>query len=303
MRKLRELFGNIPIFNRHVEKELEEKKIQPTESVKKIEHSRQILHVIIGVLATLVLLFGAGMLYFHNKNQSEVSPTTVSSTQKETQKNKNQVVTTDSTTDTGADHLLKLSAKERADEATSAFKNWYDSFENNTPILEINPEILKDPSGISPYDLQEKLVKNMKDKFGTLLSDSYYSSLSQALNANPLIIDSEKGLTWTYEGDMNNWFITWLFDTEKNKDNTKIVLRNDFPYEWVDWRNKGRYIEKFSNIFKNVDWDNDMSYEVIGIDLTNSQKNIHSSKMIFLQMHFNDELSMWQITGNIGGGE
>ncbi|NBA56861.1 hypothetical protein [Enterococcus hirae] len=288
------------IFNRRVEKELEEKGIQPTEAVKKLEHSRQVLHVVIGVLATLVLALGAGLLYFHNKNQPQASSTVVSSTKEETNQ---QEKATESTVDMGADHLLKLSAKERADEATAAFKNWYTSFKNDTPILEINEELLENPSGTSPYDLQEKLVTNMKDKFGTLLADSYYNSLRDALNANPLTIDSEKGLTWTYEGDLDNWLITWLFDTEKDKKNTKIVLRNDFPYEWVDWRNKGRYIEKFSNMLTNVDWDNDMSYEVIGIDLTNANKNIHSSKIVYFEMYFDKDLSIWQLTGNLGGGE
>lgn len=288
------------IFDRRVEKELEEKGIQPTEAVKKLEHSRQVLHVVIGVLAILVLALGAGVLYFHNKNQPQATPTVVSSTKEETNQ---QVKTTESTVDMGADHLLKLSAKERADEATAAFKNWYTSFKNDTPILEINEELLKNPSGTSPYDLQEKLVTNMKDKFGTLLADSYYNSLRDALNANPLTIDSEKGLTWTYEGDAENWLVTWLFDTEKDKKNTKIVLRNDFPYEWCDWRNKGRYMEKLSNILTNVDWDNDMSYEVIGVDLTNSNKNIHSSKIVFFEMYFDENLSIWQLTGNLGGGE
>ncbi len=285
------------IFDRRVEKELEEKGIQPTEAVKKLEHSRQVLHVVIGVLTTLVLALGAGLLYFHNKNQPQATPTVVSSTKEETNQ---QATTTESTVDMGADHLLKLSAKERADEATAAFKNWYTSFKNDTPILEINEELLKNPSGTSPYDLQEKLVKNMKDKFGTLLADSYYNSLRDALNANPLTIDSEKGLTWTYEGDDKNWLITWLFDTEKDKKNTKIVLRNDFPYEWVDWKNKGK--EKFPNIFNNVDWENDINYEVVGVDLSSAQKNIASSKVIFIQIHYDNELSIWQITGNLGGG-
>ncbi|EGO9444352.1 hypothetical protein ACX1Q7_002524 [Enterococcus faecalis] len=285
------------IFDRRVEKELEEKGIQPTEAVKKLEHSRQVLHVVIGVLTTLVLALGAGLLYFHNKNQPQATPTVVSSTKEETNQ---QAKTTESTVDMGADHLLKLSAKERADEATAAFKNWYTSFKNDTPILEINEELLKNPSSTSPYDLQEKLVTNMKDKFGTLLADSYYNSLRDALNANPLTIDPEKGLTWTYEGDDKNWLITWLFDTEKDKKNTKIVLRNDFPYEWVDWRNKGK--EKFPNVFNNVDWENDINYEVVGVDLSSAKKNIASSKVIFIQIHYNNELSIWQITGNLGGG-
>lgn len=286
------------IFDRRVEKELEEKGIQPTEAVKKLEHSRQVLHVVIGVLATLVLALGAGLLYFHNKNQPQASSTVVSSTKEESNQ---QAKTTESTVDMGADHLLKLSAKERADEATAAFKNWYTSFKNDTPILEINEELLKNPSGTSPYDLQEKLVTNMKDKFGTLLADSYYNSLRDALNANPLTIDSEKGLTWTYEGDDKNWLITWLFDTEKDKKNTKIVLRNDFPYDWADWRGKGQYDKKVGSLLKSIDWNNDISHEVIGVLITNNKKNIENLGGVFVVMEYNEKLGFWQMTGTLGG--
>ncbi|NBA38126.1 hypothetical protein GVK96_01145 [Enterococcus hirae] len=288
------------IFDRRVEKELEEKGIKPTEAVKKLEHSRQVLHVVIGVLITLVLALGAGLLYFHNKNQPQASSTVVSSTKEESNQ---QEKTTESTVDMGADHLLKLSAKERADEATAAFKNWYTSFKNDTPILEINEELLENPSGTSPYDLQEKLVTNMKDKFGTLLSDSYYNSLRDALNANPLTIDSEKGLTWTYEGDDKNWLITWLFDTERDKKNTKIVLRNDFPYDWADWRGKGQYDEKVGSLLKSIDWNNDISHEVIGVLTTNNKKHIENLGGVFVVMEYNEKLGFWQITGTMGGGK
>lgn len=286
------------IFNRRVEKELEENGIQPTEAVKKLEHSRQVLHVVIGILATVVLALGAGLLYFHNKNQPQASSTVVSSTKEEANQ---QAKPTESTVDMGADHLLKLSAKERADEATAAFKNWYTSFKNETPILEINEELLENPSGTSPYDLQEKLVTNMKDKFGTLLSDSYYSSLSQALNANPLTIDSEKGLTWTYEGDDENWLITWLFDTEKESKNTKIVLRNDFPYGWSDWRGKWQHDEKLGSLLTSIDWDNDISYEVISVLTSNNEKHIENIGGVFVVMQYNEKLGFWQITGTMGG--
>ncbi|EGO8546011.1 hypothetical protein KI126_002744 [Enterococcus faecium] len=288
------------IFDRRVEKELEEKGIQPTEAVKKLEHSRQVLHVVIGVLAILVLALGAGVLYFHNKNQPQATPTVVSSTKEETNQ---QAKTTESTVDMGADHLLKFSAKERADEATAAFKNWYTSFKNDTPILEINEELLKNPSGTSPYDLQEKLVTNMKDKFGTLLADSYYKSLRDALNANPLTIDSEKGLTWTYEGDLDNWLITWLFDTEKDKKNTKIVLCNDFPYEWADWRGKGQNDEKLGTLLTSIDWSNDIDHEVIGIVTKSNKKNIENLNGVFAVMQYNENLGFWQLTGTMGGAK
>ncbi|EOW1885619.1 hypothetical protein ACNZ61_002822 [Enterococcus hirae] len=288
------------IFNHRVEKELEEKGIQPTEAVKKLEHSRQILHVVIGILATLAFLLGAGMLYFQNKDQSEVS-TMVSSTQEESKVLTEQMI--ESSVDMTADHLLKLDAKERAGEAITAFKNWYYSFKNDTPILEINKELLTDPSGTSPYDLQEKLIQNMQDRFGPLLSDSYYHSLSQALNANPLVIDAEKGLTWSYEGDNENWLMTWIFDTAQEKKNTKIVLRNDFPYEWADWRGKYQYNEKVGSLLKSVDWNNDIAHEVIGISMLadNKEKHIKNLGGVFLVMAYNEEIGFWQLTGTLGG--
>src|SRR5574341_1165901 len=101
--------------------------------------------------------------------------------------------------------------------------------------------------------------------------------------------------------DQTQWLNTWLLDTDKTEKNTKITIRNDFSYQWVDWRNKGQHDQKVGKIFKNVDWDNDLSYEVIGVDMTGSSKNIDSNKIIFIQMHYNDKIGKWQVTGNVGG--
>ncbi|OTN82304.1 hypothetical protein [Enterococcus faecium] len=303
MNRLREFFGNIPIFQRQVEREIEAKGIKPTEGVKKAELSRQILRRgLIGVLVIGLLVF-AGVSYFNNKNQpSGTSPAV-------TKQSGNKHTTSGSAespsegTKGDLDHLLKLSAKERAEEATAAFKDWYKSYSNDDIALEINPELLKEGSGgTSPIELQNKLIANLKAKFGDKVTNGFYTSLQTSFNFNPVVVDSEKGLTISKQNeDETQWLNMWFLDAKQAEKNTQIVLRNDFPYEWVDWRNKGQHDEKVGKIFQNVDWDNDLSYEVIGVDLTDSNKNIESNKIVFIQMHYDEKLGKWQVTGNIGG--
>jgi len=79
------------------------------------------------------------------------------------------------------------------------------------------------------------------------------------------------------------------------------VLRNDFPFEWVDWRNDARHREAYKNIFTQLDWDNDLSYEVVGINLTESKKNVEGVSIAFVIMKYNEKLDKWQVTGSIGG--
>lgn len=300
MKFLRELFGNIPIFQRNVEKELEAKGIKPMEGVKKLEHSRQSLRVTIIVIILVGFLGFAGYSYWKNANQQGEPP-------------KEEKIKTEGTTDTGksdtpkeeknADHLIKMSAKERAEEATKAFTDWYTSFENKKTILEVNNEVLKSSEKTSPYELQDMLVKNLKHEFKDFFTEDYEKNLRESLNFNPLTIDPQKGLTISYQDDKQNWLMTWLFDMEKSEHNTKIVLRNDFPAEWADWRNKGQNEEKFGNILKNIDWNNDISYEVIGINMMDSNKNLKGfdSKFILVVMHYNQNSGKWQMTGTIGG--
>ncbi|MGM8141084.1 hypothetical protein [Enterococcus italicus] len=302
MNGLREFFGNIPMFQKQVEREIEEKGIEPSEGIKKMEFSRQVIrNVVIGVLVVGILAF-MGISYFNNKNQPPVSLTTTS-TKQSTETSENTTETSSQAVQGASDHLLKLSAKERADEATEAFESWYKSFSNGDVVLEINKELLKEGSGgTSPIELQTKLIDNLKAKFGDKVSDDFYTSLQTSFNFNPVIVDSTKGLTISKQNeDETQWFSIWFLDTQKTDQNTKIILRNDFPYEWVDWRNKGQYDEKVGKIFKNVDWDNDLSYEVIGVDMTETNKNIESNQIIFIQLHYNEELGKWQVTGNIGG--
>lgn len=305
MNGLKEFFGNIPMFQKQVEREIEEKGIKPSEGIKKMEFSRQVIrNLVIGVLVVGILAF-VGISYFNNKNQPPVAPTATTTSKESNQSEASGEATENSSqaVQGSSDHLLKLSAKERADEATEAFESWYKSFSNGDVILEINKELLKEGSGgTSPIELQTKLIDNLKAKFGDKVSDDFYTSLQTSFNFNPVIVDGTKGLTISKQNeDETQWFSTWFLDTEETEKNTKILLRNDFPFEWVDWRNKGQYDDKVGKIFKNVDWDNDLSYEVIGIDMTELQKNIESNKIVFVQMHYDEDLGKWQLTGNIGG--
>lgn len=305
MNGLKEFFGNIPMFQKQVEREIEEKGIKPSEGIKKMEFSRQVIrNILIGVLLIGILAF-VGISYFNNKNQPPVAPTATTTSKESNQSEASGEATENSSqaVQGSSDHLLKLSAKERADEATEAFESWYKSFSNGDVILEINKELLKEGSGgTSPIELQTKLIDNLKAKFGDKVSDDFYTSLQTSFNFNPVIVDGTKGLTISKQNDdQSQWLNTWFLDTEKTEQNTKIVLRNDFPFEWVDWRNDARHREAYKNIFTQLDWDNDLSYEVVGINLTESKKNVEGVSIAFVIMKYNEKLDKWQVTGSIGG--
>lgn len=305
MNGLKEFFGNIPMFQKQVEREIEEKGIEPSEGIKKMEFSRQVIrNLVIGVLVVGILAF-VGISYFNNKNQPPVTPTATTASKESNQSETSGEATKNSSqaVQGSSDHLLKLSAKERADEATEAFESWYKSFSNGDVILEINKELLKEGSGgTSPIELQTKLIDNLKAKFGDKVSDDFYTSLQTSFNFNPVIVDGTKGLTISKQNDdQSQWLNTWFLDTEKTEQNTKIVLRNDFPFEWVDWRNDARHREAYKNIFTQLDWDNDLSYEVVGINLTESKKNVEGVSIAFVIMKYNEKLDKWQVTGSIGG--
>ena len=305
MNGLKEFFGNIPMFQKQVEREIEEKGIEPSEGIKKMEFSRQVIrNLVIGVLVVGILAF-VGISYFNNKNQPPVTPTATTASKESNQSETSGEATENSSqaVQGSSDHLLKLSAKERADEATEAFESWYTSFSNGDVILEINKELLKEGSGgTSPIELQTKLIDNLKAKFGDKVSDDFYTGLQASFNFNPVIVDGAKGLTISKQNDdQSQWLNTWFLDTEKTEQNTKIVLRNDFPFEWVDWRNDARHREAYKNIFTQLDWDNDLSYEVVGINLTESKKNVEGVSIAFVIMKYNEKLGKWQVTGSIGG--
>ncbi|MBQ2635331.1 MAG: hypothetical protein IJG09_01320, partial [Methanobrevibacter sp.] len=158
MNRFKEFFGNISIFQKRVEREIEAKGIKPTEGVKKLELSRQVLrNTVIGVLILICLVF-LGLSYFNNKNKppTTATPTT---TKKSSQADKanNDTSSPSKPSKASSDHLIKASAKERAEEATEAFKAWYTSYANRDVILEINQELLKEGSGgTSPIELSTK---------------------------------------------------------------------------------------------------------------------------------------------------
>lgn len=304
MNRFKEFFGNISIFQKRVEREIEAKGIKPTEGVKKLELSRQVLrNTVIGVLILVCLGF-LGLSYFNNKNKPPTTATpTTTKKSSQTDKTNNDTSSPSKPSKASSDHLIKASAKERAEEATEAFKAWYTSYSNRDVILEINQELLKEGSGgTSPIELSTKLINNLKAKFGDTVSDDFYSSLQTSFNFNPVVVDGTKGLTIVKQNDdQSQWLRTWFLDTDKTEKNTKITLRNDFPYEWVDWRNKGRKTDKLKNMFTQIDWDNDLSYEVIGVNLKNSTKNISPIELTAIIMHYNEKLGKWQVTGTIGG--
>ncbi len=302
MNGLREFFGNIPMFQKQVEREIEEKGIEPSEGIKKMEFSRQVIrNVVIGVLVVGILAF-MGISYFNNKNQPPVSLTTTS-TKQSTETSETATETSSQAVQGASDHLLKLSAKERADEATEAFESWYKSFSNGDVVLEINKELLKEVSGgTSPIELQTKLIDNLKAKFGDKVSDDFYTGLQTSFNFNPVIVDSTKGLTISKQNDdKSQWLRTWFLDTEKTEENTKIILRNDFSPEYFDWRKDSESSDKTKNLLTEIDWANDLRYETIGISLMHSSKNIESPEIVFIVMKYNEKLDKWQVTGSIGG--
>ena len=305
MNGLKEFFGNIPMFQKQVEREIEEKGIEPSEGIKKMEFSRQVIrNVVIGVLVVGILAF-VGISYFNNKNQPPVTPTATTASKESNQSETSGEATENSSqaVQGSSDHLLKLSAKERADEATEAFESWYKSFSNGDVILEINKELLKEGSGgTSPIELQTKLIDNLKAKFGDKVSDDFYTGLQASFNFNPVIVDGTKGLTISKQNDdKSQWLRTWFLDTEKTEQNTKIVLRNDFSSEYFDWRKDSESSDKTKNLLTEIDWANDLSYETIGISLMHSSKKIESPEVVFIVMKYNDKLAKWQVTGSIGG--
>lgn len=305
MNGLKEFFGNIPMFQKQVEREIEAKGIKPTDGVKKVEHSRQVLKKWIGWGIGLIVIVFVGLTYFNNKNQPPVTPTATTSSKESNQSEASGEATENSSqaVQGSSDHLLKLSAKERADEATEAFESWYKSFSNGDVILEINKELLKEGSGgTSPIELQTKLIDNLKAKFGDKVSDDFYTSLQTSFNFNPIVVDSTKGLTISKQNeDQSQWLRTWFLDTEQTEQNTKIVLRNDFPFEYFDMRNEGLSNEKTKNLLTEIDWANDLTSEIIGVSLKRNIKNIEKTDIIFSLVRYNEKLGKWQVTGAIGG--
>lgn len=310
MKKIKEFFGNIPIFQRQVEREINGKNIEPTDGIKKVEHGRQVTRRLIISLLVIVLIVLAILFYFNNKNGptppiSNATTNSESSTKQTEQNTQDSQATSNSTLEAGTadnDHLLKLSAKERAKEATDAFKTWYESFDTKQPVLEINEELLTtDAGGTSPIELQTKLIDNLKASFGDQVAPDFYTSLQQAFNFNPVVVDSEKGLTISKQNeDKAQWLKTWFLDTESTEKNTKIILRNDFTYEYFDWRNEASKDEKTKDLLSEIDWDNDISYETVGVSLMHLTKNIESPEIVFIVMHYDDQYG-WQVSGSIGG--
>lgn len=308
MNAIKEFLGNIPIFQRQVAREIEEKGIKPTSGVKRVEASRQVLRRVIAIGLVLLVLIVGVVLFFQNKNQSPapiVSDTTESTTpsSQPEETTESRLPATSESVSGGNDYLLKLTAEERAAEAIAAFEAWYNSFMTGDVILEVNEELLaEDATGASPMDLQNSLIENLKAKFGAQVSEDFYTSLQQSFNFNPIVIDSQKGLTIVKQNeDKSQWLMTWFLDTLQEKDNSKIILRNDFAYEYFDWRNQSEESDKTRSLLTEIDWNSDLSYETVGISLMHSEKIIDSAEIVFVVMHYNQDINQWQVSGSIGG--
>src|SRR5574339_1073764 len=92
MNRFKEFFGNISIFQKRVKREIETKCIKPTEVVKKLELSRQVLrNTVIGVLILICLVF-LGLSYFNNKNKppTTATPTTTKKSSQADKANKDR---------------------------------------------------------------------------------------------------------------------------------------------------------------------------------------------------------------------
>ncbi|MGF2190865.1 hypothetical protein ACQUD0_11060 [Vagococcus fluvialis] len=276
--------------------------------MKKVEASRQVLRKLIGIGLVVIVLIVGVVLFFQNKNQSPapIVPDTTESTTPSSQSEETTESSLPATSESvigGSDYLLKLTAEERAAEATDAFESWYNLFMTGDVILEVNEELLaEDATGASPIDLQNSLIDNLKAKFGAQVSEDFYTSLQQSFNFNPIVIDSEKGLTIVKQNeDKSQWLMTWFLDALQEEDNTKIILRNDFAYEYFDWRNQSEESDKTRSLLTEIDWNSDLSYETVGISLMHSEKIIDSAEIVFVVMHYNQNLNQWQVSGSIGG--
>ena len=316
MKGLKEFFGNISIFQKNVEKELEAKGIEPTDQVKKLEHSRQVIRRIVTVVIVLVFIVSGVVLYFQNKNKQTPGTTTNQVTEVEKPKNDGS---SNGVRDTGLEQeapskLISMTAKERSEGALKGFEDWYKSFENGKTIFEIEEKELNPEDLPEELDLREemkvavseglrtRLLENLERQMLPYITDEYIRTTNRALIETPLIIDEKKGLTIVNDVTQpEKTLYSWFLDTEKTEKNSKIIMRNDFPYEWIDWRNDARNREAYKNLFNEIDWDNDLSYEVIGINLVDKKKNIVSPEIVFLIMQYNEKLDKWQLSQQIGG--
>ncbi|MFW3589111.1 hypothetical protein ACODGV_12195 [Vagococcus fluvialis] len=316
MKGLKEFFGNISIFQKNVEKELEAKGIEPTDQVKKLEHSRQVIRRIVTVVIVLVFIVSGVVLYFQNKNKQTPGTTTNQVTEVEKPKNDGS---SNGVRDTGLEQeapskLISMTAKERSEGALKGFEDWYKSFENGKTIFEIEDKELNPEELPEELDLREemkvavseglrtRLLENLQRQMLPYITDEYMRTTNRALIETPLIIDEEKGLTIVNDVTQpEKTLYSWFLDTEKTEKNSKIIMRNDFPYEWIDWRNDARNREAYKNSFTEIDWDNDLSYEVIGINLVDKKKNIVSPEIVFVIMEYNEKLDKWQLSQHIGG--
>lgn len=304
--KLKEWLFNTPTFNKYAQAELNAKEIEPSEGVKKMEHSRQTIKRI----GTLVLVLGivvVGVVTFLNaKNKTDSQePKTAQNAQKEPEK-ENTVIS--STEERKSDYLIKTSADDRMNDAYAAFESFLASYDEGETIMEIN---MKDfESGNVSYDsdkLRTIYVNALKEKFGDTVSENGYADFVKASQSGQWVIHKDQGLTFIPDGvdeksKQQSKIPLFIVDMEKPVDNTKILLTKDFEHEAENWREAIKKYPQFSTVFSPIEWETDLSYEVVPVNLGNTNKYIASVSAVFVLMHYNENLEKWQIEG-LGGVE
>lgn len=316
MKGLKEFFGNISIFQKNVEKELEAKGIEPTDQVKKLEYSRQVIRRIVTVVIVLVFIVSGVVLYFQNKNKQTPGTTTNQVTEVEKPKNDGS---SNGVRDTGLEQeapskLISMTAKERSEGALKGFEDWYKSFENGKTIFEIEDKELNPEELPEELDLREemkvavseglrtRLLENLQKQMLPYITDEYMRTTNRALIETPLIIDEKKGLTIVNDVTQpEKTLYSWFLDTEKTEKNSKIIMRNDFEYEYFDWRNEAKNIDKFNNVFTDIDFQNQLEYETVGVTTKRSKSNIVKPTIIIILMKYDEENDKWLMTDRLGG--
>lgn len=207
-----------------------------------------------------------------------------------------------------------MTAKERSEGALKGFEDWYKSFENGKTIFEIEDKELNPEELPEELDLREemkvavseglrtRLLENLQKQMLPYITDEYMRTTNRALIETPLIIDEKKGLTIVNDVTQpEKTLYSWFLDTEKTEKNSKIIMRNDFEYEYFDWRNEAKNIDKFNNVFTDIDFQNQLEYETVGVTTKRSKSNIVKPTIIIILMKYDEENDKWLMTDRLGG--
>lgn len=290
MNYVKEFFGNLSFFQKKVGEHLEGEKVKPKSKINSL--------LIIGVILLSVVTMCI-FLFISNKKTTN-NYYLNNDTSKYNTKN---VVAKEKIESNNTEKKANKTRIQRTEEVLADFNEWLTSFKNKQVVLEINKEELARPMTEEvPGKLKQELVSNLINTFRNTVNESYENILQRTYSSHHIAIDSEQGLTiYNQLEEAETWLNTWYLDIEINKQNQKIILLNDFPFEWIDWREDVRHRETYKTLFNTIDWENDYSYEVIGVDLTHANKHLVSPSIVFILMKYDENLGKWQLTNEIGG--